>query len=445
MQILVAAWLAAGNAAALDSPSAFANSTGAADTFSTLGAFDTSNDFFRVLGSNGRSCDTCHRPENGWSLTPDALKARFDATAGTDPVFRTNDGSISPLAAVATLAQRLQAYSMLLSKAVFRIGLPIPEDAEFALVAVSDPYGFVRVGGTELSLFRRPLPTANLRFLSAVMWDGREDVAGKPIHRALINQADTATTGHAQGIPLSADQKTSIVDFESAVYLAQAIDSQAGALVGVGLRGGALRLSKQRFYSGINDLTGDAKTGAPFDPEVFTLFSAWSKLIESAPGDVRAAIARGQRLFNTRPFEIEGVGGLNDAPELGSPATVTGTCSTCHSTPNLGSQSRPRFMDTGTSDEVRRTRDLPLYTLRNRFTGEVAKTSDPGRALITGLWQDLNRFKVPALRGLAARPPYFHNGMAKSLGNVVDFYNGRFGLGVNNRERLDLLMFLGTL
>ncbi len=102
-------------------------------------------------------------------------------------------------------------------------------------------------------------------------------------------------------------------------------------------------------------------------------------------------------------------------------------------------------MDTGTSDEDRRTGDLPLYTLRNRFTGEVAKTSDPGRALITGLWQDLNRFKVPALRGLAARPPYFHNGMAKSLGNVVDFYNGRFGLGLNNRERLDLLLFLGTL
>jgi len=102
-------------------------------------------------------------------------------------------------------------------------------------------------------------------------------------------------------------------------------------------------------------------------------------------------------------------------------------------------------LDIGISDEVRRTSDLPLYTLRNKITGEIRKTSDPGRALITGRWGDIGKFKVPGLRGLAARGPYFHNGMAKELGNVLDFYNERFQTGLNNRERLDLILFLQSL
>ena len=44
--------------------------------------------------------------------------------------------------------------------------------AEFELTSVDDPYGYA--SAAELSLFRRPLPTTNLKFLSAVMWDGRE-------------------------------------------------------------------------------------------------------------------------------------------------------------------------------------------------------------------------------------------------------------------------------
>jgi cytochrome c peroxidase len=89
--------------------------------------------------------------------------------------------------------------------------------------------------------------------------------------------------------------------------------------------------------------------------------------------------------------------------------------------------------------------DMPLYTLRNKATGELQKTTDPGRGLITGKWSDIGRFKVPTLRGLAARAPYFHNGMATELGNVLDFYDRRFQIGLNNRERLDLILFLRTL
>ena len=72
-------------------------------------------------------------------------------------------------------------------------------------------------------------------------------------------------------------------------------------------------------------------------------------------------------------------------------------------------------------------------------------TTDSGRALIHCKWQDSDCFKVQTLRGLAARAPYFHNGMARELGYVVDFYDRRFLVGFDNRERLDLIMFLRSL
>ena len=72
-------------------------------------------------------------------------------------------------------------------------------------------------------------------------------------------------------------------------------------------------------------------------------------------------------------------------------------------------------------------------------------TTDPGRALITGKWKDIGRFKGPILRALATRAPYFHNGSAADLDAVLDFYNQRFGVGLTEDERHDLIAFLRTL
>ena len=139
---------------------------------------------------------------------------------------------------------------------------------------------------------------------------------------------------------------------------------------------------------------------------------------------------------------ITGVGGLNDA--LGVPV-ILGSCTTCHDTPNVGNHSVPLPIDIGVTDENVRTPDMPLYTLRNLATGEVRKTSDPGRALLSGQWKDIGKFKGPVLRGLAARAPYFHNGMAADLEAVVDFYDTRFSIGFTDREKNDLVAFLEAL
>ena len=186
---------------------------------------------------------------------------------------------------------------------------------------------------------------------------------------------------------------------------------------------------------------------------MFNLYDAWKSLDDRRRGDdldrdhrraeARAAVVRGQALFNSKPIQITGVKGLNDDLSV---VTLPGTCTTCHDTPNSGNHSIPAPLDIGLTDASRRTPDLPLYTLRHtQAPFETIQTTDPGRALVTGKWKDIGRFKGPILRAVAARAPYFHNGSAKDLDAVVDFYNQRFSLDLTEQERDDLVAFLLTL
>jgi cytochrome c peroxidase len=102
-------------------------------------------------------------------------------------------------------------------------------------------------------------------------------------------------------------------------------------------------------------------------------------------------------------------------------------------------------LDIGLVDASRRTPDMPLYTLRNKTTGEIRQVTDPGRALIDGKWSHIGRFKGPMLRNLASHAPYFHNGSADDLTAVVAFYESRFRLDLTAQQRSDLLAFLRSL
>ena len=415
------------------------NETGFGDTFFAAGSLDTSNPFFLgSLGTNGRACVNCHQPAQGWSITPAGVRARFNATQGTDPLFRTNDGSVSPNADVSSVGMRDAAYRMLLTKGVVRIGMAMPANADFTLVAVDDPYQFA--SASELSLFRRPLPTTNMPFLATVMWDGRETLSATDMVSNFRRQAASATLSHAQATGTTVADMNAIVNFEISLFTAQTMDNTAGPLDRVGARGGPKHLANEPFFIGIND-TLDPN----FNPNAMTLFNSWAPPATPAADSASArrfAIFRGQQLFNTKPIPITGVAGLNDF--LGVP-TLMGTCTTCHNSPNVGNHSSSLPINIGIADESRRTSDMPLYTLRHNTTGAIKRTTDPGRALITGRFADIGKFKGPILRGLQMRPPYFHDGSAATLGEVVDFYNSRFSIGLTAQERSDLLAFLQAL
>ncbi|MFZ6777846.1 cytochrome C [Undibacterium sp. Ji83W] len=454
----------------------FANGEGTALTVSTTGSIDKNNAFFKALG-NGRSCATCHQESHGWSINPDNLKDRFVQTNGDDPVFRLVDGANSPNALVATMDQKRLAYNMLLTKGLIRVGLPVPADAEFTLVKADDPYGYA--SAKEISLFRRPLPTTNLKFLSTVMWDGRETFTDarsnlcirntRPLQCFsstdfdLLHQSNSAVTGHAQAAQgLTATEQRSIVDFEKTLFTAQITSLVAGNLTDAGAKGGPAELAKNNFYFGINDLdVGDYVTGTPFDRNVMNMFTAWRGLDRPTPPNppvqgrppqppqpptainlARGSIARGEQIFNNKPFNITRVAGFND--ELRLPLQRA-TCTSCHSVGNVGSHSVPRLFNTGVSDASLRTPDMPLYTLRNKLTGEIVETTDPGSAMATGKWKDIGRFKVPSLRAIEARSPYFHNGGMVEISDVVKFYDKRFNIGFTPQEINDLTEFLKVL
>ena len=401
----------------------FRNEAGVLRTLSTLGPIDFSGPFFQGLGTNGRACVTCHAPSDGWGLTPATVRELFDRTGGLHPLFRPNDGSTSPDADLSTVEARRAAYGLLLSRGLIRIGMTVPPNAEFVVEAVDDPYGFA--DPTRLSLFRRPLPTTNLAFLTTVMWDGRETFDGQALHFDLAHQANGATLGHAQAAQgLSAEQQAALVDFELSLFTAQVRDNQAGRLTAAGAAGGPQALTRQR------DLLADP--GAAAGATRFTLFEAW--VSGGPPADAGAAarqeIAFGEDIFNNRPF---GPAGL--------------TCTSCHDVPNAGGRMRMEFFDNGVSSGAIRPRDpaLPLYTLRCLSTNVVVQTTDPGRALVTGRCDDIDRFKVPTLRGLAARAPYFHDGSATTLGDLVLFYDDLFQIGLRKADKDALVAFLRSL
>src|SRR6266478_6471830 len=366
----------------------FPNPTGFASTFSTTGRVDLTNEFFQDLGANGRRCVSCHLPSAGWTIVPSQVQAIFERTLGgviddalgLGAIFRTNDGSNSPAADVSSFAARRSAYSMLLTKCLIRVGIGVPATADFELVAVDDPYRFA--SAAELSLFRRPLPTTNLQFLSTVMWDGRETFGGSDqcniaaeggkcfaaIHFDLADQSNGATQGHAQAPdPITVAQRESIVAFETALATAQVWDEKAKGLRAAGANGGAEAIFDQVFYYGINDNLGDYQTHAPFTPNVFNIFDAWTDLSGSGTNEARAAVARGQSIFNSRPFTISGVAGLNfDSPfDPGLiPPSFQGTCTTCHDAPNSGNHSIVAPLIFGLAGGSRRSTDFPFTTIK---------------------------------------------------------------------------------
>jgi len=440
----------------------FLDQTGFVATYSSTGSFNTNGPFFQSLGTNGRSCGTCHAVSDAMGLSARHAEAVYEAMNGQDPLFAAVDGAVCPTAA----AGQALNFSLLRHNGLIRIGLTLPSTLQFTITAVHDPYGCALVtdpntGEQTVSVYRRPLPATNLGFLSSVMWDGRETVS--PLNSAstfaanlftdLSHQALDATDDHAQATtPPTTAQLNQIVNLELALNSAQAFDFQAGILNAGGARGGAQFLSTVPFYPGINDSLGPP---SQFTPNAFTIYSNWMN-----SGDpYRRSVARGEHIFNAQPLVITNVRGLNDV--LGQ-AVINGTCTTCHDTPAVGDHSLAVPLEIGTSRTVNYESDptiqaavsqlsmpdLPVFEIvckTGADAGEVTYTSDPGKASLTGLCSDVGRGKGLILRGLAARAPYFHNGAAATLDEVVDFYNVRFQMNLTPRQEQDLINFLKTL
>ena len=402
-----------------------------------------------------------------------------------DPLFTPNDGSDCPPTSPSQGPDK-RLSTELLSRALVRVQLGIPVSANFSLVSATNPGACAIAPGSvdandQLFLFRRPLPSTNLVFHTVIMWDGRETLhpittqqnfqSTDPLVFDLADQANSATTGHAQGGSIVGTQAQSdIVAFETEVYTAQALiqpgphSSRPVFLAGDDVHGGPRYITDALapgFFVGQNDPLMPGFTNANFD-----LFTAWEPTGRRSRrlGDTERAIGRGEALFNNTTFVIHDVSGLNSAPSnpLYNPndplagQDIIGGCAICHNTPNIGNHSTALPINIGVTmaqpvnndgspNNVLDLTGLPVYTLHQAGTGATVQVTDPGRALVTGKWTDVGKTKGPMLRGLAAREPYFHNGSAQDLTAVVNFYNARFNIGLTADQVSDMVAFLNAL
>jgi cytochrome c peroxidase len=467
----------------------FPNPGGASETYSTVaGGIDESGPFFQSMGSNGRTCASCHQPDEGMSISVAGVLQRFAVTHGQDPIFRTVDGSnCNHNVDVSTLPGMLSAYSLLLNRGLIRIPIAVPANADYRVVGVSNQYGCNE--SDVISMYRRPLPTTNLRFLSAVMFDGRESTPATGTTKIIFGNYPTSLTGdlahqsldatniHAQGDgtrPTPTEQQQ-IVNFETSLFTAQAIGNNTGRLDARGANGGAQPLVTQPFFISANSsvhflISAFEQPGGlvtpgdgQFNPAIFNTFGAWAEFPGSSP---RAAVARGEAIFNSRVINITGVAGINDDVAAGGLVAggvpvLPGTCGTCHDTPNVGNHSFPTPLDIGTGNPSPPNASvnmggldisyLPSITVCqvDKVTGVPTSTckttTDLGQALIDGRFDHVGKIKGPILRGLSARAPYFHNGAAQTLLDAVRFYESRFALVLTPQEESDLVAFLSSL
>jgi cytochrome c peroxidase len=438
------------------------NPAGTAETVTTTGTIDRTGTFFQPLGTNARTCETCHSADQGWTMTTTGVTKLFLTSQGLAPLFNPVDEGARPDEDLSSFFSRFTNFApTLLALGVTRFTRTNPATSEYNVTAVSDPSGFYTT--TSFLNFRRPTSAANEALTSSVTNTAGPGTVLAALQGLVVGAANLHEQRQPPSVPT--DQVNAQVAFQLSVFFAQTIDKDAGRLDADGAMGGPTNLMAQPFHIGINDIQGNDPAGQPFSPKVFNIFDAWAVYAQnsdhdhshgygcnsSGPDDqnhrdhiaeARASIYRGQEIFNNLQFNITGVHGLNDV--LGQ-TTVVGTCSTCHNAPNVGGHSVVRMFDVGTADRPNCNPALPLVTVQNKTTNETRTVCDLGRAAGSHLWADIGGFRAPPLRGLAARAPYFHDGQARTIDDAVGYFDRRFQIGLHDDQKQDLVAFLRAL
>lgn len=444
--------------------------------------------FFEPLSANGRACVTCHQPADAMGLSLTSIQQQWRETAGKDPLFATVDGANCPNLPAGEAA----SHSLLLTRGLFRVALPWPPknpdgsaiDPEFTLEVVRDPTGCnthptygLSSDNPMVSVYRRPRIAANTKYpahqsprMSPFIGKNGLPTARDPDtgnfvgmnmmadarHPSLAVQARDAVVNHLEFTgKLSKKQLDEIVDFEQRIYAAQVTLTQAGSLVEPD---GPPAFGPRNLAKGDPGVLGNNTTRW-----VFPMGDAWKTPSPSETAEQvakRAQIRRGHDVFFFRTFWIKDSMHLNTVG-LGNPTKRT--CATCHGMHMTGLDSANGWMDVGTTNlpwakEVPQNPwsdkkpDLPLFKITCKprvsphpYLGRVIYTQDPGRALISGKCNDVGTIVMQQFRGLASRAPYFSNGSAASIRELIDFYDRRYNIQYSEQERLDLETFLASL
>ena len=485
----VSDWWSPGEGRRMPPSITYANGLGQLGMLNTAAPFETKgHPFFEAVGANGRACVTCHQPANAMSVSAEAIQKRWQETKGKDPIFAAVDGKNCP-----DLPQDDPAsHSLLLKRGLFRIFLPWPPraadgkaiDPEFTIEVVRDPTGCnlspvygLRSANPMISVYRRPRVVANVKYLEHQKFgvgpfigknglpSARDPETGKPVamnimadarEPTLKTQAVEAAITHLQfDGKLDAAALAKILAFERQVYTAQTSYHGAGSLIDAD---GPPAFGPANLAREEEGVLGNNTTRF-----VFPMGDAWKVAKPGESAEQRAmrdSIRRGHDVFFYRTFWIRDSMHLN---ELGLGNPTKRTCATCHGMHMTGMDVADGWMDIGTTNlpwakdppispwETEKP-ELPLFKISCKpgvpphpFLGRVILTHDPGRALISGRCADVGAITMQQWRGLSARAPYFSNGSARTLKDLVEYYDKRFDIRYTDREKEDLVNFLSVL
>ncbi len=471
---LEAAWWGPGEDRTWPETLDYPNQHGVLRTVITGGPVETAgHPFFEPIGTNGRACVSCHQPADAMSISAQTIRERWRTTNGTDPIFAAIDGSNCPI-----LPQGEEAsHSLLLTRGLFRIerAWPVTQfngravTPDFTIEVVRDPNGcnsgaYGPAQG-RISVYRRPRPLANLKYLLAVgfAYDPKQGLtlprdpddgsfqSGNLMadNRAgnLRLQMEDAAASHLQLMGrLTPAQIERLRGFELSIYTAQQASNVGGMLDSLGATGGPATLR-------------DSQAGAlgSIGVPVFSEFGAWERIPADEAARLspealawRQSVARGARVFREKMFLITDSAGINSRVGFGNP--VRNSCVFCHNMTRMGNDVAPGQVDLGTTTLpfADPAEDFPLFRITctgrpHPHYGRVILTYDPGFALTSGRCEDVGKITLQSMRGLSARAPYFSNGSAQSLRDVVDYYDRRYNIGYTEQEKIDLTNMMSAL
>jgi hypothetical protein len=464
-------WWAPGDGRAFPRELDYTNANGMVRTLLLDGPMATDgHPFFSALGPNGRACVTCHQPADAMSLSIESARERWAATGGDDPLFAMLDGANCP-----NLPRGERAsHSMLLDHGLIRIERVWPPldqtgkaiKPDFKLEVVRDPAG-CNAGSYgpakgKVSVYRRPRPVTNLKYLTAIgfAYDPKD---GLPL------DLDRATGKPASG-NLTADARVLSLDGQArdAMRTHLGITGKLNETAIAGIVGFEMRLSTAQAMDFTAGMLNDGAYGGPGQLEtsqpgqlgsigraVWSEFEPWEKLpadakLTAEQKAFRESIARGARVFREKTFLITDSAGINSPIGFGNP--VRNSCVFCHNMSQMGNDVAPGQVDIGTTTApfADPAPHLPLFRVTctdepHPHYGREIFTSDPGYALTTGRCSDVGKITLQSMRGLAARAPYFSNGSANTLRDIVEFYERRYNIGYTEQEKQDLVNLMSVL
>ncbi len=376
-------------------------------------------------GTNGRSCASCHVPEDNFTLTPEHVTRLYE-TNPKDPLFAAIDAD-DPTAETLTFDH--------LKKGLIRVWLTLPDNMD-----VIDEGGNVVTPADRAIFVWRSVPSiADVALTAPYQLDGR--VA------TLEEQAQGAITGHSEGGEVSADERERIAAYERTVFSSDRAREVADELAsGVAL----------------SDVS-DVEASLVLSPEEERGRQLYEKTCEACHGGANKATIVDRKIHDQAFPALKPDGTVQFQVPATDPPTPVLAAQPQNEFINIGSAMENFLAQIGATEHESFTKDVSFPAYRFRFYKDASRTeviadlppapppgdpsnpggtvdqdgnpivgpnlflqlftTDPGRAAITGNPLDFEAFDIPTLRGIAKTAPYWHNNISKTLEEVVDLYS----------------------